>query len=118
MPATAFTRAPKGWTLTEAATLPCAALTAWRALFVDAAIRPGSVVLTQGTGGVSIFALQLAVAAGVTTIQIDDVHRSRRRPRHQLQDRHRLGRTAAEMAGHGVDAVIEVGALFCIILQS
>jgi NADPH:quinone reductase-like Zn-dependent oxidoreductase len=116
MPATAFTRAPKGWTLTEAATLPCAALTAWRALFVDAAIRPGSVVLTQGTGGVSIFALQLAKAAGAKVISTSSSDEKLARLKDLGAD-HVInyktdtawGRTAAEMAGHGVDAVIEVG---------
>lgn len=48
----------------EAATLPCAALTAWNALFGLGRIRPGDVILTQGTGGVSLFALQFARLAG------------------------------------------------------
>ncbi len=48
----------------EAATLPCAAVTAFRALFVSGALRPGQTVLTMGLGGVSLFALQLARAAG------------------------------------------------------
>ena len=68
MAAGAFTRLPVGWSFEEAATLPCAALTAWRALVVEARIKPGDVVLTQGTGGVSIFAVQLAKAAGLTVI--------------------------------------------------
>lgn len=52
----------------EASTLPCAALTAWNALYGLKALRPGDVVLTQGTGGVSIFAVQFAKAAGATVI--------------------------------------------------
>lgn len=52
----------------EVATLPCAALTAWRSLFSARATRPGDVVLLLGTGGVSIAALQLAKAAGAVTI--------------------------------------------------
>ena len=52
----------------EAATLPCAALTAWSALFVACATKPGDFVLLQGTGGVSIAGLQLAKAAGATVI--------------------------------------------------
>ncbi|WP_176593501.1 NAD(P)-dependent alcohol dehydrogenase [Sphingobium sp. EM0848] len=67
-PASAFTRVPEGWSYMEAATLPCAALTAWRALMVHARIKPGDVVLTQGTGGVSIFALQFAKAMGCEVI--------------------------------------------------
>ena len=61
-------RIPSNLTFDEAATLPCAALTAWRALFEDAHIRPGDTVLVQGTGGVSIFALQLAKLAGAAVI--------------------------------------------------
>ncbi|MEM7767615.1 MAG: NAD(P)-dependent alcohol dehydrogenase [Pseudomonadota bacterium] len=68
MPESAFTRYPEGYSDAEAATLPCAALTAWRALMVEARIKPGDWVLTQGTGGVSIFALQLAKAAGANVI--------------------------------------------------
>jgi NADPH:quinone reductase-like Zn-dependent oxidoreductase len=52
----------------EAATLPCAALTAWRALVVEGRIKAGDSVLIEGTGGVSIFALQLAKRAGATVI--------------------------------------------------
>lgn len=52
----------------DAATLPCAALTAWRAMFEDAALEKGAKVLIQGTGGVAIFALQFAVAAGLEAI--------------------------------------------------
>ncbi|HEY5623315.1 MAG TPA: NAD(P)-dependent alcohol dehydrogenase [Gammaproteobacteria bacterium] len=52
----------------EAATLPCAAVTAWRALFTDGGLRSGDTVLLEGTGGVSIFGLQLAAAAGASPI--------------------------------------------------
>jgi NADPH:quinone reductase-like Zn-dependent oxidoreductase len=52
----------------EASTLPVAAVTAWSALFEKCRIQPGDTVLIQGTGGVSIFALQLAVAAGARVI--------------------------------------------------
>ena len=52
----------------EVSTLACAALTAWRALFVDARLEPGDTVVLQGTGGVSIFGLQFAHAAGYRTI--------------------------------------------------
>lgn len=54
----------------EAAALPCAAVTAWHALFEDTPRAPGDTVLIQGTGGVSIFALQFAKAAGLRTILI------------------------------------------------
>ncbi|WP_374576068.1 NAD(P)-dependent alcohol dehydrogenase [Phenylobacterium sp.] len=52
----------------EVATLPCAALTAWRGLFEDARLEPGDTVVLQGTGGVSIFGLQFAKAAGYRTV--------------------------------------------------
>ncbi|NWG53366.1 MAG: NAD(P)-dependent alcohol dehydrogenase [Hydrogenophilaceae bacterium] len=67
-PATSFTRAPKHMSFEEAATLPCAGLTAWRALIVEGGLKSGETVLVQGTGGVSIFALQIAKAAGATVI--------------------------------------------------
>lgn len=52
----------------EGATLSCAGVTAWNALYGSRPVAPGDVVLTQGTGGVSIFALQFAKAAGATVI--------------------------------------------------
>jgi len=70
LPARHFTRAPSDLSDQEAATLPCAGLTAWRALIVEGGIKPGDTVLVEGTGGVSIFALQLAKAAGARVIAI------------------------------------------------
>jgi len=52
----------------EVSTLPCARLTAWRGLFEDARLQPGETVVLQGTGGVSIFGLQFAHAAGLKTV--------------------------------------------------
>jgi NADPH:quinone reductase-like Zn-dependent oxidoreductase len=52
----------------EAATLPCAGLTAWHALVSAGHVAPGDTILTQGTGGVSIFALQFARLAGARVI--------------------------------------------------
>ena len=52
----------------EASTLPIAALTSWWALFGNRPLQPGQVVLVQGTGGVALFAVQLAVAAGAQVI--------------------------------------------------
>lgn len=65
-----ITLAPAGLTDVEAATLPCAAVTAWRALFVEAATKPGDTVVVQGTGGVSIFVLQFARMAGANVIAL------------------------------------------------
>lgn len=117
MPASAFTRLPKGWSLAEAATLPCAALTAWRALMVEARIKPGDVVLTQGTGGVSIFAVQLAKAAGATVISTSSSSEKLERLKalgsdHLInyKDTPEWGAAAAALTGgRGVDLVVEIG---------
>ena len=59
---------PGNLSFEEGATLPCAALTAWSGLFTRGDLRAGDFVLLQGTGGVSIFGLQLALAAGAKPI--------------------------------------------------
>ncbi len=59
---------PKHLSFAEAATLPCAGVTAWNALEHAAHVKAGDVVVIQGTGGVSIFALQFAKLAGATVI--------------------------------------------------
>lgn len=61
-------RCPDHLTYEQAATLPCAAVTAWNALMVSGRIRPGDTVLALGTGGVSIFALQFARMSGARVI--------------------------------------------------
>jgi NADPH:quinone reductase-like Zn-dependent oxidoreductase len=63
-----FTRAPVNLTHAESATLTCAGVTAWRAIVTDGGVKPGDTVLIQGTGGVSLFALQFAKAAGATIV--------------------------------------------------
>jgi NADPH:quinone reductase-like Zn-dependent oxidoreductase len=115
--ATDFTHAPKGWSHPEAATLTCAALTAWRALFVEATLLPGETVLVQGTGGVSIFALQLAKAAGATVIATSSSDAKLERLRamgadHLINYREDTawGETARRLTGgRGVDHVVEIG---------
>jgi NADPH:quinone reductase-like Zn-dependent oxidoreductase len=117
MAADAFTGMPKGWTFTEAATLPCAALTAWRALMVEAKIKPGSVVLVQGSGGVSIFALQFAKAMGATVIATSSSDEKLARLKalgadHLINYKSEAnwGQAAAAFTnGRGVDAVVEIG---------
>ena len=106
---------PQHLSYLEAATLPCAGLTAWRGLVNEAKVQPGQWVLVQGTGGVSIFALQLAKAMGckvVVTSSSDE----------KLEHAKKLGadatinyktdanwaKAALEATG-GVDCVIEVG---------
>lgn len=69
LPQGGIVRAPAHLSWEEAAALPCAALTAWNALVETAnPLKPGSTVLTLGTGGVSIFAVQLAHAMGCKVI--------------------------------------------------
>lgn len=116
-PALAFTLAPKGWSHVEASTLTTAALTAWRALMSDDHLKPGDSVLIQGTGGVSIFALQFAKMAGATVIATSSSEEKMARLR-QLGADHVInyrsqpnwGELAREYTGgRGVDHVIEVG---------
>ena len=74
-----FTRAPKNYSHTEAATLTTAGLTAWRALVSDGPLKAGETVLTLGTGGVSMFALQFAKMMGALTIVTSCLRGSRTR---------------------------------------
>jgi NADPH:quinone reductase-like Zn-dependent oxidoreductase len=67
-PQTSFTHAPKGYSHAEAATVTCAGVTAWRALVVEGQLKAGDIVLTQGAGGVSVLALQIAKAMGCTVV--------------------------------------------------
>ncbi|MEQ1783856.1 MAG: NAD(P)-dependent alcohol dehydrogenase [Hyphomonadaceae bacterium] len=115
--AKSFTKAPKGYSHAEAATLTCAGLTAWRALEVVGNIKSGDVVLTQGTGGVSIFALQFAKAAGATVISTTSNADKAARLKtlgadHVInyKDDVEWGRTAKKLTGgRGVDHVVEIG---------
>ena len=68
LPESAWVKVPAHFSFEQASTLPCAGVTAWHALFEAASLRPGDTILVQGTGGVSIFALQLARAAGARVI--------------------------------------------------
>lgn len=67
-----FVKIPDTLSFEEAATLPTAALTAWNALFELGDLKPGETVLVQGSGGVSIFALQFALAAGARVFAITE----------------------------------------------
>lgn len=100
----------------EAATLPCAALTAWRGLVNEAQIKPGQWVLAQGTGGVSIFALQFAKMLGckvaVTSSSDDKLAHARKLGADALinyKTHPNWAKAALEATGGGVDCVIEVG---------
>lgn len=68
LPQTGVLRIPGYLSFEEASCLPCAAVTAWNALYGAVTLRPGDIVLLQGTGGVSMFGLQIARAAGAVTI--------------------------------------------------
>lgn len=115
--ATSFTRAPKGWSHAEAATLTTAGLTAWRALFEDDRLKPGDTVLVQGSGGVSVFALQFAKMAGARVIATSSSDAKIDRLRALGADEvisykadTNWGETARAMTGgRGVDHVVDVG---------
>lgn len=70
VPAEAVVKAPSHMDAAEAATLPCAAVTAWNAVVEEGEVRAGDTVLLQGTGGVSLFALQFAKMSGARVILI------------------------------------------------
>ncbi|WP_110690559.1 zinc-dependent alcohol dehydrogenase family protein [Salinicola endophyticus] len=116
-PAHYFTLAPAGYSHAEAATLTTAGLTAWRALVVDGGLKPGDSVLTLGSGGVSIFALQLAKAMGAQVIATSSSDAKLERLRElgadhtiNYRDEPEWGkRVQALTDGRGVDHVIEVG---------
>lgn len=113
----AFVAAPASLGDTGAATLTCAGVTAWNALFVAGAAKPGASVLILGTGGVSLWALQLAKAAGLHVILTSSSDE-------KLERAQRLGADATVnyrstpdwqdevlrlTMGIGVDIVVEVG---------
>jgi NADPH:quinone reductase-like Zn-dependent oxidoreductase len=115
--ALAFTRAPRGCSHAEAATLTTAGLTAWRALFADDHLKPGDWVLVQGTGGVSIFALQFAKLAGASVIATSSSDEKLARLK-ELGADHLInyrgepawGEGARKLTdGRGVDHVVDVG---------
>lgn len=117
LPATAFTLAPRGYDAVEAATITTAGLTAWRALVVDGKLKAGDTVLLLGTGGVSIWALQIAKLMGATVAITSSSSEKLERARdlgadHVLnyRDKPEWGRAVADWTGgRGVDHVVEVG---------
>jgi NADPH:quinone reductase-like Zn-dependent oxidoreductase len=101
----------------QVATLPCAALTAWRSLVVEGDLKAGDTVLLQGTGGVSIFALQFAKAMGCEVIITSSSDEKLERAKAMGAD-HTInyantpawGQEATRITGgRGVDHVVEVG---------
>ncbi len=117
VPQEAVVRLPAALSDEEGATLPCAAVTAWSALAGDRAIRAGDTVLTQGTGGVSIFAVQVAKALGArviaTTSSAAKADRLRELGADAVIDYRETEdwgvRAKAWTGGRGVHRVVEVG---------
>lgn len=109
--------APASLSDEEVAALPCAAVTAWHALFGHAGSVPGDTVLLQGTGGVSIFALQFAVMAGLRTIitssSDEKLARAKKLGAHETinyKTTPNWDEAARKLTGgEGVDHIIEVG---------
>ena len=108
---------PENYSFEEGATLPCAAVTAWQSLIVRGQLVPGETVLLLGTGGVSIFGLQIAKAAGakviITSSSDEKLERARKLGADEIINYKTTpdwGKAAANLAGNdGVDHVIEVG---------
>ncbi|MBC8067278.1 MAG: NAD(P)-dependent alcohol dehydrogenase [Deltaproteobacteria bacterium] len=117
LPEHSWVRMPAGYSFEQAATLPCAGLTAWQALFEVASLRPGETVLLQGSGGVSVFALQLAKAAGARVLMTSSSAAKATRllelGAEQVIDYKadpKWGeRAMALTGGRGVDLVVDVG---------
>ena len=112
-----FTKSPKGWSHVEASTLTTAGLTAWRALMCFNRIKAGDSILLQGTGGVSIFALQFAKMVGAKVIITSSNEQKMERLKEMGADHvinyrtePNWGEVAKELnGGVGVDHVVEVG---------
>lgn len=108
---------PEHLSFEEAATLPCAAITAWNALIVSGKVRPGETVLTLGTGGVSVFAAQFAKLVGARVIATSGSDEKIERlialgvdETINYRKNESWERTVLEMTGGvGVDHVVEVG---------
>jgi NADPH:quinone reductase-like Zn-dependent oxidoreductase len=116
-PASWFTHSPKGYNHAESSTLTTAGLTAWRALIGDGLLKAGDTVLVLGTGGVAIFALQIAKAMGAKVVVTSSSDEKLARVR-KLGADHTVnyesdpewGTTVQRWAhGRGVDHVIELG---------
>ena len=117
IPAEAVVRAPRHLSAAEAATLPCAAVTAWSALVEQGDVRAGEVVLLQGTGGVALFALQFAKLHGaevILTSSSDDklARAAALGADHMINYRTEPDwheRARAITGGRGVDHVVDIG---------
>ena len=115
-PAQALVRTPAHLSDVEVAALPCAGLTAWSAVIKLGGVKPGQTVLTQGTGGVSLFALQFAKMCGARVIATSSSEAKIERLNSLGADftlnyktTPDWGKKARELTGQGVDLVVEVG---------
>ena len=115
-PAHGLVKTPDHLSDIEAAALPCAGVTAWSAVVKLGQIKPGQSVLTQGTGGVSLFALQFAKMCGARVIATSSSEAKIERLKALGADvtlNYRTvpdwGKKARELTGNGVDLVVEVG---------
>ena len=115
-PAHALVKTPPHLDDAEAAALPCAGLTAWSAVVKLGGVRPGQTVLTQGSGGVSLFALQFAKMCGARVIATSSSDAKIERLKSLGADvtinyktTPDWGKKARELTGHGVDLIVEVG---------
>ncbi|CAF1072603.1 unnamed protein product, partial [Didymodactylos carnosus] len=121
-PALSCVKIPSSLSYEEASTLPCAALTAWNALYgvSDKALKPGQTVLVQGTGGVSLFGAQFALAAGAKVIMTSSSNDKIATVKKLLGQKNistinysetpEWGKKAKELTGgRGVDHILEVG---------
>jgi len=116
LPEEALVPVPAHLSHTEAATLPCAAVTAWHALVTEGQVKAGDAVLVQGTGGVSLFALQFARLLGARVIVTSSSNAKLERVRGMgvIDSVNYLttpewGDRVRELSGGGVDHVVEVG---------
>lgn len=114
--AQSLTAIPEGYTFGEAATLPCAALTAWRALFRAVQLKPGDSVLVEGTGGMSVFALQFALAAGAQVYATTSSDEKAQKLLNMgasavvnYKDDPTWGKTLFKQTRGGIDHVLDVG---------
>jgi NADPH:quinone reductase-like Zn-dependent oxidoreductase len=117
VPANAIVRAPPHMSVQEAATLPCAALTAWSAVVGQGGVKAGDKVLIQGTGAVSLFALQFAKMQGAEVILTSSSDEKLERVAHlgadhtinyrQTPEWHRVTREITN--GRGLDHIVDIG---------
>lgn len=123
IPEYALVRTPANLTSVEAATLPVAGVTAWTGLMNYAGIKAGQTVLTQGTGGVSLFAMQIALAAGAKVIATsshpDKLRKLQELGAHEVIDYKKYPNWHEEVkritGGEGVHATLDIAGAATIV---